>query len=365
MGIERLQIAPKAFFSHFRRACVNNSSIREGSNRIILKNQLVHQMQEIPHTARLPAPNEYSPRPRPVNEPATIDTPTGSHSLERALSLSLALSSSQRLKTKPRRLQKLRLTFAPRDTPRVCTTRSHQFETRLVEAGFLMLLAVAAGALHYSYSFHSPLPEYTGAPVRHDPVSNYLLVLGIAAAAYLGTRFACDTIVAVVPDSIKGRKFLRTGTYTAAALACAYAVYVVAGSPTLDDHVLVKWAARNWEQRGRQDAEWCLRLLVLLMCCQALLGAVTMAYRTAWWMLGIVAKVLVFPWAYAMGLLRGGADEGETSPGEAMSESSDSRKLGDGAGGSEYVAAPSPEISEEDEEKDEDEDEGDEDSGER
>lgn len=161
-----------------------------------------------------------------------------------------------------------------------------------MEAGFLLILLVATAALHYTHSFYSPFPELTGAPIRHDPIYNYVLVLGTVFGGYLGSRVLCAIIFSAIPHSVKTNRMVQCIALAVAAPAVIFALYIAAGSPALEQHVLVKWFARNWQRNGRKDVEWCLRLLVLLVCWQGLLGLAAAICRTAWYVLDLSINVI-------------------------------------------------------------------------
>lgn len=158
-----------------------------------------------------------------------------------------------------------------------------QLERRLVEAGFFCILVVATTAFHYSMGFYSPFPQLTGAPLQHDPFQNYLLVLAGAGVAYFTARVGCAGVSAIIPAHLKQKQY--RGWPATLALAVVLASFLTVGAaPAFEKHALVKWLRKNWENNGRSDSLWCMRLFVLLAVWQCLFLGLAHILRV-WWSL--------------------------------------------------------------------------------
>lgn len=169
--------------------------------------------------------------------------------------------------------------------------RSKQLEKRVVEVGFLLVLVAATAAFHYTRDFHSAFPHLSGSrpSVERGPLYNYLFLLAASATAYVASRRACSALSSALPASVKSSTAARRAAIALVMPAAACALHVVAGSPSIGDHVAWKWLSKNWENNGEKDLAWCARLFVLLCCWQALFAVVAAVCRMLGW--GLVRLV--------------------------------------------------------------------------
>ncbi|CAM9521316.1 unnamed protein product, partial [Ectocarpus sp. 8 AP-2014] len=174
-----------------------------------------------------------------------------------------------------------------------------QVEQHCVEAAFVVALAVSTAALHYAHGFSPAFASLASsehavavAAATNGPFYNYVCLLAAAAAAYAAARtaaaYAAAAAAAALPKSSQGAAARR-----AALALCLPAVllvcYVGAGYPRLDDTVVARWVAANWERNGERDLRWCGRLFALLACWQAVLAVAVAACR-------VLAGLVLLPW---------------------------------------------------------------------
>ena len=151
-----------------------------------------------------------------------------------------------------------------------------KLERSVVEVGFLLALVAAIAGLHYTRGFHSAFAHLASdlvAVQQSSPLDNYLSLLAATVAAYLIARGAC-VAASRLPGSVRSSPSVKVAFILVSVPAAAWVLFLALGSPPLGKHVVVRWVVGNWERNGKQDAAWCARLFVLLLCWQALLAVV-------------------------------------------------------------------------------------------